>query len=275
MTMDGSDKNPEAVREMVREGYAGIARNTGQCCGGAATNADAIARRIGYSDADVAAVPDGANLGLGCGNPLQFADVQSGNTVLDLGSGAGFDALLAARAVGAGGHVVGVDMTSEMLTRAEANARAAGVDNVEFRHGTIEALPVDDASVDVVISNCVINLSPEKPRVFQEAYRVLRPGGRLALSDLVITAPLPTGLLKSVEAYIGCVAGAMMRDDYVAAIKAAGFPVVEVVAQSSFDGVIDLQNAEILAAIERDGLTREDAEKILGNVASIKVVARK
>jgi arsenite methyltransferase len=274
MTTEGQ-KNPDAVRDMVREGYAGIARNTAQCCGGAAANADTIARRIGYSDEDVQAVPTGANLGLGCGNPLAFAGVESGQTVLDLGSGAGFDAFLAARAVGPAGRVIGVDMTPEMLARAAVNARAAGVDNVEFRRGYIEALPVDDESIDVVVSNCVINLSPEKAQVFREAFRVLRPGGRLAISDLVLKAPLPTRLLRSVEAYVGCVAGAMLRDDYLAAIANAGFRMVEVAAEGSFGGIVDLQSPEILAALANDGLTTEDAEHILESVVSLKVVARK
>lgn len=274
MTTEGH-KNPDAVRDMVREGYANIARNTGHCCGGAAANADDVARRIGYSDEEVQAVPVGANLGLGCGNPLALARVQPGETVLDLGSGAGFDALLTARVVGPTGRVIGVDMTPEMLARAEANARAAGVGNVEFRQGYIEALPVDDASVDVVISNCVINLSPQKLPVFREAFRVLRPGGRLAISDLVLRVPLPSGTLKSVEAYVGCVAGAMLRDDYLAAITTAGFHAVQVVAEGSFGGIVDLQSPEILAALAKDGLTTQDAERIVESVASVKVVARK
>src|SRR4029453_12246843 len=165
-----TDEKPrDAVREMVREGYAGIARNTGQCCGGATARADAVARRVGYSEADVQAVPAGANLGLGCGNPLSLANVQPGEPVVDLGSGAGFDALLAAQVVGPTGRVVGIDMTPEMLARAEVNADRAGLQNVEFRRGYIEALPVDDASVDVIISNCVINLSPEKPAVLAQS----------------------------------------------------------------------------------------------------------
>jgi arsenite methyltransferase len=270
-----TERNAEAVRDIVREGYAGIARNTGQCCGGATTNADTIARRIGYSAEDVSAVPAGANLGLGCGNPLALANVEPGEIVLDLGSGAGFDALLAARLVGPTGRVVGIDMTPEMLARAGANADKAGVENVEFRLGYIEALPVEDATVDVVISNCVINLSPEKARVFAEAHRVLRPGGRLAISDLALKAPLPTELLRSVEAYIGCVAGAMLRDDYLAAIRRAGFERVEVGDEGSFGGLVDLQSPEIRAAVAADGLTTQDAERILEDVVSLKVVAYK
>jgi SAM-dependent methyltransferase len=274
MTLE-DERDADAVRGMVREGYASIARNTGQCCAGAAANADLVARRIGYSDTDVQATPAGANLGLGCGNPLQLADVAPGETVLDLGSGAGFDVLLAAQAVGPAGRVIGVDMTPEMLTRAAANASSAGVTNVEFRRGLIEALPVADRSIDVVISNCVINLSPEKDRVFREAFRVLRPGGRFAISDLVLSAPFPPGLLKSTEAYVGCVAGAMLRDDYLGAISRAGFRTVDVAAEASFSGIIDLQSPEILAALRADGLSLEQAEKLLENVLSVKVLARK
>jgi ubiquinone/menaquinone biosynthesis C-methylase UbiE len=269
------EKSADAVRDRVREGYARIASREASCCGAEARNADEIARRIGYSEEELRTVPEGANLGVGCGAPLALADVRLGETVLDLGSGAGFDALLAAKAVGPAGRVVGVDMTPEMIARAAANARVAGATHVEFRQGTIEALPLADASVDVVISNCVINLSPEKPRVFREAFRVLRPGGRMALSDLVLRAPLPPGLLQSAEAYVGCIAGAMLRDEYLAAIEAAGFRDVEVVSESSFAGVVDLQSPEILEALAKDGLTRADAERLLEGVASLKLRARK
>ena len=269
------ESRDDAVRELVKDGYAGIARNTGSCCGDAVANAATIARRIGYTEADVQAIPAGANLGLGCGNPLAFAGVEPGETVLDLGSGAGFDALLAARAVGPTGRVIGVDMTPEMLARADENAKRAGVQNIEFRRGYIEALPVDDGIVDVVISNCVINLSPEKPKVFREAFRVLRPRGRLAVSDLVLKSPLPTGLLRSAEAYVGCVSGAMLRDDYLAAIKAAGFQTVDIVAESAFAGIVDLQSPEIRGTLAADGLTTLDAERIMESVVSLKIVARK
>jgi SAM-dependent methyltransferase len=270
----GLGSEDDRIRQMVRDGYAGIVRNASSCCAAVAAK-DEIARRIGYSDENVQAVPDGANLGLGCGNPVALAGVQPGETVLDLGSGAGFDALLAARAVGPTGHVIGVDMTPEMIARAAENAQRMGVQNVEFRLGYIEALPVPDASVDVAISNCVINLSPQKARVFQEAFRVLRPTGRLAISDLVLKEPLPPRLLRSTEAYVGCVAGAMLRGEYLAAIEAAGFSTVEVVAENGFGGIIDLQAPEIQAALAKDGITIQEAERIMDSVVSLKVVARK
>jgi ubiquinone/menaquinone biosynthesis C-methylase UbiE len=178
---------------------------------------------IGYSEAELAAVPEGANLGLGCGNPQAIAALKPGETVLDLGSGAGFDCFLAARQVGPAGHVIGVDMTPEMIRRARDNAAKAGLANVEFRLGEIEYLPVADASVDVVISNCVINLSPEKLQVFREAFRVLRPGGRLALSDIVATAELPAAVRDDLTLFTGCMAGAAHIDELEQMLSEVGF----------------------------------------------------
>src|SRR5439155_2783507 len=177
--------------------------------------------------ADAAAIPEGADLGLGCGNPLADAGVKPGETVLDLGSGGGIDCFLAAREVGPGGHVIGVDMTPAMIERARANAVKSGVTNVEFRLGEIEHLPVADGSIDLVISNCVINLSPDKPAVFREALRALKPGGRLAVSDLVLTRPLSQQARNDVELYVGCVAGALLKDEYLDAMRSAGFGAVE------------------------------------------------
>jgi arsenite methyltransferase len=194
------------------------------CCGAVtATTLDAKAHAYGYSQADTSAVPEGANLGLGCGNPIALASLRPGETVLDLGSGAGFDCFLAARAVGEMGRVIGVDMTHEMLRKARANAAEGGYTNVEFRLGEIEHLPVADASVDVVISNCVINLSPEKAQVFQDAFRVLKPGGRLAVSDVVATAPFPDEVQQDLALRAGCVAGASLLDDLEGMLRDAGF----------------------------------------------------
>lgn len=203
--------NAEVV-EIVRERYGAIARGEQSGCGCAAPGE--VARAIGYSDEDLALAQQ-ANLGLGCGNPLALAAIRPGMTVLDLGSGAGFDAFLAWRRVGPTGRVIGVDMTDDMLAQARANAANLGAANVEFRKGHIEQLPVEDASVDLVISNCVINLSPDKPAVFREIYRVLKPGGHFAISDLVLLKELPPEVANSVNAYVGCVAGASLLTDYI------------------------------------------------------------
>lgn len=214
----------ELIRNTVRGRYGKIAlerdRSTSSA-GGCCTPTEA--EKLGYGAADDAAVPTGANLGLGCGNPLAIASLQSGQTVLDLGSGAGFDCFLAARAVGPTGRVIGVDMTHEMLQRARDNARRGGYTQVEFRLGEIEALPVADNSVDVVISNCVLNLSPEKPRVLAEAFRVLRPGGRVAVSDPVRTAELPPEIANDASLYCACASGAASIAEWEAWLRAAGF----------------------------------------------------
>ncbi len=198
------------IRRTVRERYAGIAQKGSGCCSqsscGEGRESDSL--RIGYTLEDLGEVPEGADLGLGCGTPLLCADVREGMTVLDLGSGAGFDAFLAARKVGKGGRVIGVDMTPEMIAKARDNARKAKADNVEFRLGEIENLPVADRSVDVVISNCVFNLSPDKPRVLAETFRVLKPGGRIAISDVVARTGLPEEIRRDPELYAGCMGGA-------------------------------------------------------------------
>jgi len=227
------------IREVVREKYGAIARDSRDrtgCCGGESPCgcAGETSAAIGYGEDQLASIPKGANLGLGCGNPLAHAQIRPGETVLDLGSGAGIDAFLAAREVGPNGRVIGVDMTSAMILRARENAIKGDYRNVEFRLGEIESLPVTDASVDVILSNCVINLSPDKPRVFREALRVLRPGGRMVVSDLVLARALPDAVRTSVEAYVGCVAGAAMKDDYLRAIADAGFEGVEVVEATTY-----------------------------------------
>jgi arsenite methyltransferase len=227
-------RNAQETRDVVREKYGALAETGTSCCGGGSTCSGSTLAEIGYTDEQAAAIPEGSNLGLGCGNPLAWAAVQPGETVLDLGSGAGIDAFLASREVGPKGRVIGVDMTPAMLERARANAKNAKVANVEFRMGEIEHLPVPDRSVDVIISNCVINLSPEKDQVFREAYRALKPGGRLVVSDLVWLAEPTPDVRESLEALVGCVGGALRKDDYLAHIRAAGFQNVEVVDQSGY-----------------------------------------
>jgi arsenite methyltransferase len=202
----------EQVLEVVKEKYGEIAR--GERCGCGCGDKDAVAVAIGYTQDELAVAGDG-NLGLGCGNPLALAEITPGMTVLDLGSGAGFDAFLAWQKVGPTGRVIGVDMTDDMLVRARENAEKLGANNVEFRKGHIEQLPVEDASIDFIISNCVINLSPDKPAVFREIHRVLKPGGRLAVGDIVLLAGLPEQVRNDVSAYVGCIAGASELNDYV------------------------------------------------------------
>ena len=219
------------IRTAVRETYSQIAvSDAGGCCAPSATSCCAPeapvqlgSTQLGYSDSDFTSVPDGADLGLGCGNPGAIAALKPGETVLDLGSGAGFDAFLSARAVGPDGRVIGVDMTPAMVSKARANAESGEYANVEFRLGEIEHLPVADETVDVIISNCVINLSPDKAAVFHEAYRVLKPGGRLAISDVVASAELPTDVASDLSLYSGCVAGASLIGDLDDMMAAAGF----------------------------------------------------
>ncbi len=228
--------NTKDVREEVRRSYGAIAQSDSPGCGcgcGSSENVSAenISMGIGYTKDDVTSVPQGANMGLGCGNPQAISSLKPGETVLDLGSGGGFDSFLAARSVGETGRVIGVDMTPEMLTKARAGIHQTGFTNLEFRLGEIENLPVADSSVDVIISNCVINLSPDKGRVFREAYRVLKPGGRLAISDIVSATRFPQEVREDLKLYSGCVAGASPVDELESAIKESGFKEVSILTK--------------------------------------------
>jgi arsenite methyltransferase len=230
--------NHDEIRQHVRTAYGNVARAEKadsacgcgpSCCAPSEESvAELLSRGIGYSAEEIAAAPEGANLGLGCGNPQAIAALKPGETVLDLGSGAGFDCFLAARQLGASGKVIGVDMTPDMVSKARANAVRAGINNVEFRLGEIEHLPVADATVDVIISNCVINLSPDKAQVFRDAFRVLKPGGRLAVSDIVTSAPLPPEMQAEVALYTGCVAGAASSAELAGMLAAVGFSAIRI-----------------------------------------------
>lgn len=233
----------EALREQVRSRYGDIARREGaSCCGGergpARTDAADYAEKLGYSPDDMQSVPSGADMGLGCGNPHAIASLKQGETVLDLGSGGGLDCFLAARQVGPGGRVIGVDMTPDMVSKARRAAREAGYRNVEFRLGEIEHLPVADESVDVILSNCVVNLSPDKQSVFNDAFRVLRSGGRLAISDVVAVRPLPDSMRNDSGVLCGCVGGAALVADIEQMLRAAGFCDVKVEVKADSAAVI-------------------------------------
>jgi arsenite methyltransferase len=269
------------IKRLVREGYAARAQNKSSCCapakscccGGSTTRS--ISKAIGYTEEEMDAVPDSANLGLGCGNPIALASLVEGETVLDLGSGAGFDCFLAANRVGKNGKVIGVDMTPEMLEKARENAEKGGYRNVEFRLGEIESLPAADNSVDVIISNCVINLSPGKKRVFGEAFRVLKPGGRLMVSDIVLLKELPDFIRNSVAAYVGCVAGALMKNEYLDTIAEAGFEDVQVLDEAIFPIDCMANDPTAQVAINKLDLSGREIGDTADSVASVKVRAVK
>jgi len=267
------------IKAAVRERYAGFVANNQSCCPPSSscgcTTGEDPSLRLGYGAQDIAAVPEGANLGLGCGNPVALASLKPGETVLDLGSGAGFDAFLASKRVGPEGRVIGVDMTPAMIERATALAKAHGYVNVEFRLGDIEALPVADGTVDAIISNCVVNLSTDKARVFREAFRVLKPGGRLMVSDLVLVRPLPNEVAQDMDAYGACIAGALLKPDYLAAIGSAGFEQVAVVGERHY--ALDMFSPELLEAARQryPGLSAGELEAAAGAVLSIQVEGTK
>ncbi|MFH1653560.1 MAG: arsenite methyltransferase [Pseudomonadota bacterium] len=263
-------KDHDDIKKQVKSGYAKIASKGSSCCSGSSccgsVDVAKISKKIGYTESDIESVPEGANLGLGCGNPVAIASLKEGDIVLDLGSGAGFDAFLAAKKVGNSGKVLGVDMTTEMIEKARSNAKKGNYSNVEFRLGEIEKLPVDDNSIDVIISNCVINLSTDKESVFREAYRVLKDGGKLMVSDLVLKKELPKNIRESVEAYVGCVAGAILKEAYIEQISKAGFKEIRIMDESPY-------------AIESVSNNPTNSGKLLNDalnyVISLKIYARK
>ncbi len=280
----------EEITKTVRNRYARVAKGgapaTGSsccggnakastakssCCGQSAVTPENISKAVGYTDEDINQVPEGANLGLGCGNPIALASLQKGEVVLDLGSGAGFDCFLASAKVGPTGKVIGVDMTPEMIDKARANARKGNYQNVEFRLGEIENLPVADAAVDAVISNCVINLSIDKSRVFREAYRALKSGGRMMVSDIVLTGTLPDKLMDSIEAYVGCVAGALPKDEYIKAVKDAGFRDVEIVSETTFPLENFVEDPVAKTVMETAKISESEVKNLAAAIASIKV----
>lgn len=267
----------DEIKRAVRRSYAKVAKNAGGCCGPSSMQEEVMdtSKAIGYTNEEIAAVPEEANMGLGCGNPTAIATLTKGEVVLDLGSGGGFDCFLAADKVGNKGRVIGVDMTPEMIEKARKNAVTGGYRNVEFRLGEIENLPVADSSVDVIISNCVINLAPNKKRVFKEAFRVLRPGGRVIVSDMVLLKALPKEIRNSMAAYVGCVAGAMIKDDYLRVIEKTGFRKVRLLKEARYPVQMVLSAPAASVAIQPLRLSKKNADKFVESVASIDVYAVK
>ena len=284
----------EKIRKIVRESYGKIAdqakgysccgpstsstqTSSSSCCGDVGVSQNYSAT-IGYSEEELKSVPEGANLGLGCGNPTALVSIKEGEIVVDLGSGAGFDCFLAANKVGKTGKVIGVDMTAQMIDTARENAKKGDYENIEFRLGEIENLPVADNTADLIISNCVINLSPDKERVFQETFRVLKPGGRIMISDIVLTEELPTLLKQNLEAYVGCVSGALLREEYIKIIQEVGFQNVEIVGESYFPIKYMIAEQNLVEFAKNYNLTDEQIEELRkfdGAGISLKVKAFK
>jgi len=274
-----SDKD---VKQNVREAYGGLAKQkrpnccstTDLCCQDVITP-ESLAAGLGYSTAELESLPEGANMGLGCGNPTAFASLKEGETVVDLGSGGGIDCFLAASRVGKTGKVIGIDMTPAMIEKANANAASGDYDNVQFRLGEIEQLPVEDNEADCVISNCVINLSPDKLQVFSEAFRILKPGGRLMVSDIVLTQKLPESIQSSISAYVGCIAGAVLKGDYISSMVEAGFKNIEIIDESRYFGENGADSSVIEKCAEIFQVEADVLKKVASNVLSIKVSAIK
>ena len=275
--------NNETIQKNVKTGYAEIVkRNTKkpflakffQCCDPKEVASD-ISKKIGYSEEQLKNVPEDANLGIGCGNPTALASIQKGETILDLGSGAGFDCFLASRETGETGKVIGVDITPEMVAQAQKNAQKGNYKNVEFKIGEIENLPIADNFIDLIISNCVINLSNQKEQVFKEAFRVAKPNGRMMISDIILLKDLPDYVKNSVEGHIACLAGAIKKEDYINAITKAGFTDIRIDKQASFPIELMLNDPIAEKIVRENNLTEKEISDIANSIASISISAKK
>jgi arsenite methyltransferase len=273
----------EQIQQNVKSGYASIVKRKTkksilptifQCCDPKEI-ANEIGKKIGYSEEELKNVPEDANLGIGCGNPTALASIQPGETILDLGSGAGFDCFLASRETGHTGRVIGVDITPEMIAQANKNARKGNYKNVEFRLGEIENLPVESNSIDLIISNCVINLSNEKERVFEEAYRVAKPNGRIMISDIILLNDLPDYVINSVEGHIACLAGAVRKEHYLDAIAKAGFTNISIDKETPFPIELMLNDPIAEKIVRENNLQEKDIQNIANSIASISISAGK
>jgi SAM-dependent methyltransferase len=270
--------DPKQIKERVKKHYGDAISSTEStsCCGGGAEARGTYAKLAGYTPGELATLPqDMSAASFGCGNPVSFIDVRPGDVILDLGSGAGLDLLLAAKKVGPEGKVIGVDMTEKMITKALENINRANVSNVEVRLGEMENLPVDDASVDWVISNCVINLCPDKARIFGEIVRVLKPGGRMLVSDIVTTAELPEEIEKDVLAWSGCIAGAMLENDYLESARKSGLTDVQVIGRLDYDREQMGMFSSACCSDGKSALTSDVADQLAGKISSIRVSATK
>jgi SAM-dependent methyltransferase len=266
---------PTEIKKTVRERYGRIAETDGivSCCKSSCscTSDYDISKNLGYSEEDLVSLPEGADLGLGCGNPVALASIKEGETVIDLGSGAGIDAFLSAKRVGENGRVIGIDMTHEMLEKARNNAQKAGFTNVEFRLGEIEHLPVADNTADLVISNCVINLVPDKLKVFQEILRVLKPGGRIMISDIALKKPLSKEAQENINAWVGCIAGAVLIDDYIRLIRDAGFSDVKIIDENGNVSELWLDDPQNDGLIAESDFSKEEAKDVGSAITSLKI----
>lgn len=275
--------NHEQIKNNVKSGYADILKrntkksfipNIFQCCNPKEIAAD-IGKKIGYSEEELQDVPKDANLGIGCGNPTALASIKKGETILDLGSGAGFDCFLASKQTGETGKVIGVDITPEMVKQAKKNAAKGNYKNVEFKIGEIEHLPIEKESIDLIISNCVINLSSQKEQVFKEAFRVAKPNGRIMISDIILLNDLPEYVMNSVEGHLACLAGAVKKEDYINAISSAGFTEITIDKQSTFPIELMLNDPIAEKIVRENRLTHEDISAIANSIASITISAVK